>query len=145
MNYFTSFLIYLLSLLAGGKVLAQEKIADVLIGNPSFATLVTALRAAGLIDVLRSEGPFTVFAPTNEAFAKIDSGTLNSLLTPENKEALANILYYHAVGGRLNASDILTRDYLTAANGQRLTVLREGNQVFLVNTWKIKAGLPLRT
>ena len=81
-----------LSLAFSKNSTAQETIVDVAVGNENFSTLVTALKAADLVGALLGEGPFTVFAPTNEAFAKIDANTLNSLLEVKNQKALANIL-----------------------------------------------------
>ena len=84
-----------------GNVVAQDTVVDIAVGNEDFSTLVTALKAADLVGALNSEGPFTVFAPTNDAFAKIDSKTLNSLLEIENKKSLANILTYHVIEGKI--------------------------------------------
>jgi uncharacterized surface protein with fasciclin (FAS1) repeats len=93
-----------MSLAFSQNTTAQGTIVDVAVGNEDFSTLVTALKAAGLVGALQAEGPFTVFAPTNAAFAKIDSKTLNSLLE-ENQ--LANILTYHVVSGKLTATDVV--------------------------------------
>jgi uncharacterized surface protein with fasciclin (FAS1) repeats len=79
------------------KTTAQNTIVDVAVGNEDFSTLVAALTAADLVEALQGDGPFTVFAPTNAAFAKLDSKTLNSLLEKKNQKALANILTYHVV------------------------------------------------
>jgi uncharacterized surface protein with fasciclin (FAS1) repeats len=87
-----------------GNVVAQDTVVDVAVGNEDFSTLVTALKAADLVGALSAEGPFTVFAPTNDAFAKIDSKTLNSLLEVENKKSLANILTYHVISEKINKS-----------------------------------------
>ena len=89
------------------NVTAQETIVDVAVGNKNFSTLVTALKAANLVTALQGDGPFTVFAPTNDAFAKIDSETLSSLLEEKNQKALANILTYHVVPGKLTATDVV--------------------------------------
>ncbi|MBI1382451.1 MAG: fasciclin domain-containing protein [Planctomycetaceae bacterium] len=88
----------------------------------SFKTLVTAVRAAGLVDALSGEGPFTVFAPTDEAFAKLPKGTLESLLKPENKKVLQTILTYHVVPGRVLAKDVVKLDEARALNGQRIPI-----------------------
>ena len=117
---------------------AQKTIVDVAVGNEDFSTLVTALKAADLVGALQGEGPFTVFAPTNEAFAKLDSKTLNSLLEPENQKALANILTYHVVSGKLAASDVVAAlkkgngtVELKALNGQVLTVVQKDDKIWL--------------
>ncbi len=83
-----------------------ETIVDVAAANGSFETLVTAIQAAGLEETLRSEGPYTVFAPTDEAFAALPEGTLEKLLLPENQETLAQILSYHVIQGAVPSSDI---------------------------------------
>ena len=87
-------------------------------GNENFSTLVAALKAADLVGALQSEGPFTVFAPTNDAFAKIDSKTLSSLLEPANKETLTKILTYHVVAGQLNAADVVAFNEAPTATSQ---------------------------
>ena len=83
---------------------SAQTIVDTAVSNKDFSTLVTALKAADLVGALSSEGPFTVFAPNNAAFAKIDGEVLGSLLKPENVKALSNILTYHVVSGKLLAS-----------------------------------------
>lgn len=88
----------------------------------SFKTLVTAVRAAGLVEALSGEGPFTVFAPTDAAFAKLPKGTLESLLKPENKKVLETILTYHVVPGRVLAKDVVKLDEARALNGQRIGI-----------------------
>ena len=87
---------------------APTTIVDVAAANPDFSTLVAAVQAAGLAETLAGEGPFTVFAPTNAAFAALPAGTLDSLLLPENKDKLAAILTYHVVPGKVMAADLPT-------------------------------------
>jgi len=130
-----------LCLLISTKTLAQGTIVDVAVGNENFSTLVTALKAADLVVALQSDGPFTVFAPTNDAFSKIDSKTLGSLLEPSNKEALANILTYHVVSGQLNASDVVKalsdgggKVVIKALNNQSLTVIRKDGKIWLMDS-----------
>jgi uncharacterized surface protein with fasciclin (FAS1) repeats len=120
------------------NVTAQETIVDVAIGNEKFSTLVTALKAADLVSALQGDGPFTVFAPTNDAFAKVDAATLSSLLETENKKALANILTYHVVAGKITATDVVAalkkgkgKVELKALNGQVLTVLEKDGKIWL--------------
>ena len=84
-----------------------ETIVGVAAGNDSFETLVTAVKAAGLVDALSGEGPFTVFAPTDDAFGKLPAGTVESLVQPANKDTLTNILTYHVVSGKYTASDVV--------------------------------------
>ena len=117
---------------------AQKTIVDVAVGNKDFTTLVTALKAADLVGALQGEGTFTVFAPTNDAFAKIDAKTLSSLLEAGNKEALANILTYHVVSGKLAASDVVAAlkkgggmVELKALNGQVITVTQKDDKIWL--------------
>lgn len=88
------------------EVVVPSTIVDVAAGNPDFSTLVAAVQAAGLAETLSGPGPFTVFAPTNEAFAALPAGTLDSLLLPENKDKLAAILTYHVVPGTVMAADL---------------------------------------
>ncbi len=89
---------------------APTTIVDIAAGNPDFSTLVAAVQAAGLAETLSGPGPFTVFAPTNAAFAALPAGTLDSLLLPENKEQLAKILTYHVVSGKVMAADLPAAD-----------------------------------
>lgn len=92
-------------------------------------TLVAAVSAAGLVDTLKSEGPFTVFAPNNEAFAALPAGTVETLLKPENKADLVNILTYHVVPGRYTASDLKDGMQLTTVQGQKLTIGKMGANI----------------
>ncbi len=85
----------------------QPNIVEIAASNEDFSTLVIAVQAAELLETLSSEGPFTVFAPTNDAFAKLPEGTLETLVEPENKEMLTGILTYHVVGGKFMATDVL--------------------------------------
>ncbi|MEM6799585.1 MAG: fasciclin domain-containing protein [Planctomycetota bacterium] len=98
-----------------------KDIVDTAAGIEDFSTLVAAVKAAGLVDALKGDGPFTVFAPTNEAFAKLPKGTVESLLLPENKDKLTNILLYHVVPGKVMAADVVNVD----AAG---TLLKEGDE-----------------
>ena len=84
----------------------KKDIVDTAVGAGSFKTLVAAVKAAGLVDTLKGEGPFTVFAPTDEAFAKLPKGTVESLLKPENKQKLVSILTYHVVPGQNLAAEV---------------------------------------
>ncbi len=93
-------------MVGGAKMYANKDIVDNAVNSADHTTLVAALKAAGLVDTLKGAGPFTVFAPTNEAFAKLPAGTVDTLLKPENKEMLTKILTYHVVAGRLSAAQI---------------------------------------
>ena len=120
------------------QTMTAQTIVDAAVSNENFTTLVTALKAADLVDALQGDGPFTVFAPTNDAFAKIDAATLKSLLQPENVKALTNILTFHVVSGKLAASDVIAelkkgkgKVELKALNGQTLTVLQKDGKIWL--------------
>ncbi|NIQ98630.1 MAG: fasciclin domain-containing protein [Gemmatimonadales bacterium] len=99
-----------------------KDIVDTAIAAGSFQTLVKAVQAAGLVDTLKGEGPFTVFAPTDEAFAKLPAGTLDDLLKPENKEKLTAILTYHVVPDKMMAADVAALDSATTVNGKDITI-----------------------
>ena len=108
--------------LAGAVSDKPGDIVDVASSAGDFGTLLAAAKAAGLVDTLRGEGPLTVFAPTDEAFAKLPDGTVESLLRPENKDALVAILAYHVVPGRLESGDVLKQKTLATVNGQRADI-----------------------
>ncbi|MBL67057.1 MAG: hypothetical protein CMO74_01195 [Verrucomicrobiales bacterium] len=102
-------------------------IVDVAASNKSFSTLVTAVKAAGLVETLKGEGPYTVFAPTDEAFAKLPKGTLESLLKPENKQKLVAILTYHVVPGKVMAKDVKSGKVKTASGSSfKMKVSKKG-------------------
>lgn len=118
--------------------ISAQTVVDAAVSNKDFSTLVTALKAADLVGALSGEGPFTVFAPNNDAFAKIDSETLANLLKPENVKTLSNILTYHVVSGKLMASDVVNalknsygKTKLTALNGQTFVARSKGDKIFL--------------
>jgi uncharacterized surface protein with fasciclin (FAS1) repeats len=127
-----------MTLVISKNVVAQGTIVDVAVGNEDFSTLVTALKAADLVGALQGDGPFTVFAPTNDAFAKLDSNTLSSLLEAKNQKALANILTYHVISGKLTATDVVSALKsgngsvdLTALNGQVINVMQKDGKIWL--------------
>ena len=102
-------------------------IVDVAASNKSFSTLVTAVKAAGLAETLKGEGPYTVFAPTDEAFAKLPKGTLENLLKPENKQKLVAILTYHVVPGKVMAKDVKSGKVKTASGSSfKMKVSKKG-------------------
>ena len=120
------------------QTMTAQTIVDAAVSNENFTTLVTALKAADLVGALQGDGPFTVFAPTNDAFAKVDAATLKSLLQPENVKALTNILTFHVVSGKLAAADVVAalqkgkgKVELKALNGQTLTVLQKDGKIWL--------------
>jgi uncharacterized surface protein with fasciclin (FAS1) repeats len=106
---------------AASEVAAGGTIVDIASSTDGFGTLVTAVSAAGLVDTLNGEGPFTVFAPTDEAFAALPAGVLDALLLPENKDVLTQILTYHVVPGTVMAADITDGDVATV-EGQTVTL-----------------------
>lgn len=117
----------------------SNTVVDIAIGSPDHTTLVAAVTAAGLVDVLSGDGPFTVFAPTNAAFEALPEGTLDNLLLPENKEMLASILTYHVVAGNVMAADLSDGQKVTTVNGQELTVtIVDGN--VMINGAKVVAA-----
>ena len=127
-----------MTLVTSKNVIAQGTIVDVAVGNEDFSTLVTALKAADLVGALQGDGPFTVFAPTNDAFAKLDPNTLSSLLEAKNQKALANILTYHVISGKLTATDVVSALEsgngsvdLTALNGQVINVMQKDGKIWL--------------
>jgi uncharacterized surface protein with fasciclin (FAS1) repeats len=110
-------------------------------GMQRVTTLVTAIKAAGLVDTLKGPGPFTVFAPTNEAFAKLPAGTVENLLKPENKEKLKSILLYHVhIGDAVMAKDVKTMN-LSTANGKPLMVNVDNGNVMVNNAKVIKTDV----
>ncbi|GHF15662.1 beta-Ig-H3/fasciclin [Kordiimonas sediminis] len=105
-----------------GKM-ADKDIVDTAVGAGQFNTLVAAVKAAGLVDTLKSDGPFTVFAPTDEAFAKLPAGTVEMLLRPENKDKLVSILTYHVLSGKVMAKDIAGKKVTPATvEGSNVTI-----------------------
>ncbi len=106
-------------------------IVDIAVGNADFSTLVTALSAADLVDTLKGEGPFTVFAPTDDAFAKLPEGTLESLLLPENKQQLTDILLYHVVAGKVMAADVVELTEAETVLGQNVSIKVEDGKVYI--------------
>jgi uncharacterized surface protein with fasciclin (FAS1) repeats len=92
---------------AQDKDMKKKDIVDIAAGNDDFSTLVAAVKAAGLVETLKGDGPFTVFAPTNAAFKKLPAGTVETLLKPENKAKLVKILTYHVVPGKVMAADVV--------------------------------------
>jgi len=107
-----------LALLLVGSILsatAQQTVVDIAVGSKDHTTLVAAVKAADLAGVLQTAGPFTVFAPTNDAFAKLPKGTVESLLKPENKATLAKILSYHVIAGNLDAAAVV--EAITSGKG----------------------------
>jgi len=118
---------------------AMEKntIVDIAVADGRFTTLVAALQAAGLVETLSGEGPFTVFAPTDDAFAKLPAGTVESLLKPENLEKLKNILLYHVVSGKVMAADVVGLTSAPTVLGQDIKITVKDGKVYLNDTVQV--------
>jgi uncharacterized surface protein with fasciclin (FAS1) repeats len=117
---------------AGARA-AEMDIVDTAAGAGQFNTLVAAVAAAGLVETLKGPGPFTVFAPTDEAFAKLPAGTVETLLKPENKDQLIAILLYHVVPGEVMAAEVVTITEAKTANGAMVKVAVMGDAVMVDN------------
>ena len=120
--------------MVGGAMMTPDKdIVDNAVGSNDHTTLVAAVKAAGLVETLKSAGPFTVFAPTNEAFNKLPAGTVDKLVMPEMKPQLTTVLTYHVVSGRFMASDLKDGMTLTTVEGETLKVKKSGKDVMLMD------------
>ena len=117
----------------------KKDIVDTAASNGSFKTLVAAVQAAGLVDTLKGDGPFTVFAPTDDAFAALPAGTVEDLLKPENKDKLVAILTYHVVAGKVMASDVVGTETMAATvQGQELKI--DGSEGVKINGATVTAA-----
>lgn len=110
---------------------AGKDILETAAGNGSFNTLVAAIDAAGLNDTLKGDGPFTVFAPTDAAFAKLPAGTVENLLLPENRDQLTAILTYHVVAGKVTSADVVKLHSAKTVNGQSVAIMTKGDVVMI--------------
>jgi len=120
----------------------KADIVDTAVSAGSFNTLVAAAKAAGLVKVLKSDGPFTVFAPTDEAFAKLPHGTVEELLKPENKRKLASILTYHVVPGKVLSNDLIGKRFGTkTVQGQEVQIDATGDNVRVDNAHVVTADI----
>lgn len=127
-------------MVGGAAMYADKDIVDNAVNSKDHTTLVAAVKAAGLVETLKSAGPFTVFAPTNEAFAKLPEGTVETVLKPENKALLTKILTYHVVAGNLNSTEIAKaikagngKAELTTVSGGKLWASMEGKKLILTD------------
>ena len=125
----------------GKKDKPSADIVDTAVAAGQFNTLAAALDAAGLVDTLKGDGPFTVFAPTDEAFAKLPEGTVESLLKPENKDQLIAILTYHVVPGSVMAADVVKLDSATTVNGADVTIAVADGSVSIDSAAVIKTDI----
>ena len=122
--FLAMFLMGVMPLMANDDPRDDEKddIVEVAVNAGTFNTLAAALKAADLVDTLKGDGPFTVFAPTDEAFAKLPAGTVENLLKPENKQKLVEILTYHVVSGKVMSSDLLSTGSAKTVNGAKAPI-----------------------
>jgi uncharacterized surface protein with fasciclin (FAS1) repeats len=114
-----------------GKASKAPDIVETAVANGSFKTLAAALQAAGLVDTLKGKGPFTVFAPTDAAFAKLPAGTVENLLKPENKDQLTAVLTYHVVPGKVESKDVVKLSEAKTVQGQSLKIQASGGAVMV--------------
>ena len=119
----------------------RKDIVDTAVGAGSFKTLVAAVQAAGLVETLKGKGPFTVFAPTDEAFAKLPAGTVESLLKPENKEKLVAVLTYHVVPGKVMAADVVKLTEAPTVQGSKAKVKVVDGAVMIDNAKVVKTDI----
>jgi uncharacterized surface protein with fasciclin (FAS1) repeats len=125
--------------LASGTASAADIVDTAVAGK--FNTLVAAVKAAGLVETLKGPGPFTVFAPTDAAFAKLPEGTVENLLKPENKERLQSILKYHVVPGKVMARDVVKLDSAKTVQGQSVTIKTDNGTVMIDDAKVTKADI----
>jgi uncharacterized surface protein with fasciclin (FAS1) repeats len=130
-----------LSLAANAGSMAKKDIVDTAVAAGNFKTLAAALKAAGLVDTLKGAGPFTVFAPTDEAFAKLPAGTVDDLLKPENHDKLVAILTYHVVPGKVMAKDVVKLHEAKTVNGKEVKIMTEGGNVMVDNANVVKTNI----
>ena len=123
---------------------AEKDIVDTAVGAGSFKTLVAAVKAAGLVDTLKSDGPFTVLAPTDEAFAKLPAGTVEELLKPENKDKLVSILTYHVIPAKALAADVvkLNGKSVKTVQGSTVQISVENGSVMVNKAKVVKTDIP---
>jgi uncharacterized surface protein with fasciclin (FAS1) repeats len=124
-----------------GSYSKSADIVDTAVSAGDFNTLGAAVKAADLVDILKGEGPFTVFAPTDEAFAKLPPGTVEALLKPENKEKLQAILLYHVVPGKVMAAEVVGMNSAKTAGGQSVSINQKDGGVYVDNAKVVKTDI----
>ncbi|MCW5683362.1 MAG: fasciclin domain-containing protein [Pseudolabrys sp.] len=134
----------------GAPMYSNKTIVQNAVNSKDHTTLVAAVKAAGLVDTLSGPGPFTVFAPTNEAFKKLPAGTVDTLLKPENKDKLKAVLTYHVVAGRMSAKDLMDavkkgggKAMLKTVEGEDLTITQSGNMLTVTDAKGDKAKVTI--
>jgi len=137
-------------MVGGAAMYPSKNIVENAVNSKDHTTLVAAVKAAGLVETLQGKGPFTVFAPTNEAFNKLPKGTVETLLKPENKKMLQSVLTYHVVAGKMNSSDIAKaikagngKAVLTTVQGGKLTAWMEGKNLYITDENGAKAKVTI--
>src|SRR5271157_2231504 len=139
--YVMTCLAVLLTFCSSAYAAPKKNIVETAVAAGDFKTLVTALKAAGLVDTLSGPGPFTVFAPTDEAFAKLPAGTVADLLKPENHDKLVAILTYHVVAGDVMAKDVVKLHEAKTVNGKEVKIMVEGGKVMVDNANVVKTDI----
>jgi uncharacterized surface protein with fasciclin (FAS1) repeats len=136
-------------MVGGAAMYPTKDIVDNAVNSADHTTLVAVVKAAGLVDTLKGAGPFTVFAPTNEAFGKLPAGTVDNLVKPENKDTLTKVLTYHVVAGRISVADLKKqirsgggKAMLTTVEGETLTATMHGSMIALTDA---KGGMSMIT
>jgi uncharacterized surface protein with fasciclin (FAS1) repeats len=135
-------------MVGGASMYPNKNIIENAVNSKDHTTLVAAVKAAGLVDTLSGKGPFTVFAPTNAAFSKLPAGTVDTLLKPENKTKLTNVLTYHVVSGKLSANDLIAiikagQTKLTTVEGEDLTIALDNGNVKVIDTQGHEANVTI--
>jgi transforming growth factor-beta-induced protein len=123
------------------KLAEKKDIVDTAVGAEAFTTLVAAVKAAGLVETLKGDGPFTVFAPTDEAFGKLPEGTVETLLKPENKDKLIAVLTYHVVPGKVMAADVVKLKNAKTVQGSEVDIVVDGGKVKVDNANVVKTDI----
>ena len=129
----TGIMVITAGLSVAGAQMGSKDIVDTAVANGSFKTLAAALKAAGLVDTLKGKGPFTVFAPTDAAFAKLPAGTIDTLLKPENREKLRRILTYHVVAGNVGSTQVVKITSAKTVSGDMVKISTKDGAVMVDN------------
>ena len=122
----------------------DKTVVEVAVKTEGFKTLVAAVKAAGLVETLSGDGPFTVFAPTDEAFAKLPKGTIEDLLKPENKAKLVSILTYHVVPGKVTSKQVTGLDKAKTVEGSEISIAVKEGSVMIDKAKVVKADIPCK-
>lgn len=138
-------------MVGGAAMYPSKNIVENAVNSKDHTTLVAAVKAAGLVETLSGPGPFTVFAPTNEAFGKLPKGTVDNLVKPENKEKLTSILTYHVVAGKIDGKELMQKikagkgkAMLTTVQGGQLTFMQKGNDLWVMDAQGNKAKITIK-